>query len=148
MEKNKPRLAEVLGVKVWERFKVKDSKDDIMGPFCINSEGVMVYAEDPSVSSDEVIYTAINHPESVIRAPRLTEAELAICKAVGAKWVSRDSTENSYVYLWDAKPKYSGVGYGFKDYNGNPSISVVYNSGLFPSIHLGDCINVEAAGSE
>ena len=75
-------------------------------------------------------------------APRLTAPEIAIMRAVGAKWVSRD--ENRYdgsVDLWMEKPLYGDGMYNNTCENG--LAATIHNSALFPSVHPGDCIDLE-----
>lgn len=74
--------------------------------------------------------------------PRLTEQELAICKAVGAKWVSWDKfhipeLRNGIVDLWECSPHYNGA-----QYSGTGLLAKV-GIELFPSLNPGDCVNVE-----
>lgn len=73
---------------------------------------------------------------------RLTQSELAICRVLGAKWVSRSLQDSAYsdeVWLWSRKPKWDGHLWDESDeYN----IAMV-NSKKFPSIRPGDCVCVE-----
>lgn len=73
---------------------------------------------------------------------RLTPEELEICRALEAKWVSRDgSCEGEVVHLWSSEPKQDEDG----DYlysSDNAPIAAVFK-GIFKSINRGDCINVE-----
>lgn len=133
-KKDKPRLAEVLGVEVGELFHIKIG-NTTMGPFEIRENGVVkTYTKDPSerpilIFSENLQY-AINHPESVLTcAPRLTAEELAICKAVGAECVERGPGEALCVSLYrieDGKDKSLGI----------------LDSSLFPSVKSGERISV------
>ncbi len=72
----------------------------------------------------------------------LTEPEIAIMQAMGAKWVSRD--ENRYdgsVDLWMEKPLYGDGMYNNTCENG--LAATIHNSALFTSVHPGECIEVE-----
>lgn len=73
--------------------------------------------------------------------PCLTEAELAICKAVGTKWVSIND-DGGDVELWDEEP-YKENGTYFIGYPPSPFGLARIASGLFPSFNPGDCVNVE-----
>lgn len=131
----KPRLAEVLGVDVNERFQVNEIT------LYVDWMGVMRVNDKNGTVSQNAIYTAINHPESIIRAPRLTEAERIFLQGIpGVKWVSRDvNADDGYVDLWGAKPELiEGC------YNGPQGIGVIgrISSGLCISVHPGDCIEV------
>lgn len=140
----KPRLAEILGVEVGERFKVEMSygtTDELY----LDQTGV-IYRDsgDARPIHSTCLCQAINHPESIIRAPRLTEQEIAIMRSVGAKWVSMD--DKSYtrlkVDLWDVEPSKTSNGV-YVALNVDPIARVkIY---LFPSAHPGDCIELEDA---
>ena len=70
-------------------------------------------------------------------APRLTEQEIAIMRAVGAKWVSRD--DNSVIVnIWSKKPEKHNGGYEMPF-----SCVCSIDPRLFPSVHPGECIAVE-----
>lgn len=68
---------------------------------------------------------------------QLTDAEKAICKAIGAKYVARNK-DNTDVALYIEKPAQIIPGY----YSFIPSIGIIDGS-LFPSVARGDCICVE-----
>lgn len=148
--KDKPRLAEVLGVEVGEKFAVK-MEGCTTDSLIIGDDGFLRYA-DTTIADvfSLVLCRAINCPDSIIRTPRLTEAELAICKAVGAKWVSRN--ENSeYVMLWNAKPSTiydedEGKCYTNGDGKSNAKHIASVRAELFQSVKPDDCICVEEAG--
>ena len=134
-EPKKPRLAEVLGVEVGEKFTLRDGKEELSG-LHVEEDGTIHDRYEASVSGS--IYSfLINHPESIIRAPRLTEPEIAICKAVGAKWVAREK-DSAWVTLHLEKPEQFQPGnYGYRDYIGT------LDENLFPSVALGACISVD-----
>ena len=143
-ESKKPRLAEVLGVEVEEKFYVKSYKNGLNSVnHLIDEYGDFVKENSASFGDAALLCFAINHPESIIRAPRLTEPELAICKAVGAKWVSRDGNSVNRVELWTARPEQSGncICAGTED-----EFIARFNCTLFPSVNKGDCIEVEVTG--
>ena len=70
---DKPRICEVLGVEVGERFEV-EGYDSVN--FYINANGDVCsdYTNDPDYCT--AIYQAINHPDRIIRKPRWTEQEV------------------------------------------------------------------------
>ena len=70
--------------------------------------------------------------------PHLTAAELNICKAVGAKWVSRDNGL-SVAVLWMDKPHLTDSGY-----EGGTVAAEIYGK-HFLCVRPGDCICVEEA---
>lgn len=150
MEKeNKPRMAEVLGVEVGEKFRVVNVAQGFNeGQFSINISGDLVERGSPAASRTPALCFAINHPESIVRLPRLTEPEIAIMRAVGAKWVSLDDTESiEYVYLWDYKPIFSDTNCEFGWDNGRPSVAQVLKN-LFPSVEPGDCLSIDGGDAD
>lgn len=134
----KPRLAEILGVEVGERFNIDGyfQNGNTRVAFWVTEKGC--YETDPpkTDNSSYALLDAINHPESIIRAPRLTEAELAICKAVGAKWVSKDERISQDINLWESKPKKDEIGTFSGQWFGR------IHGALFPSVRPGDCLEV------
>ena len=138
---NKPRICEILGVEVGEEFEINaDGSHNVT--YYIDENGVMLMkGEVPHVSSSGV-FSAINHPEKIIRKPRFTDNEIAIFRATGAKWVSRDSNPiRCYwdVYFWAKQPTEKN---GFFDGDDDINLGHLVAS-IFPSIRPGDCINVD-----
>lgn len=144
-KQDKPRLAEVLGVEKGQKFRVDGFKSN-RGEYIffeITDDG---FDYEPKGATEighaYALIDAINHPESIIRAPRLTEAELAICKAAGAKWVTRPISIgfgfDFKVFLWREKPQYLAGD------NVEQSWVAAVSTEIFKSVHPGDCINVEA----
>ena len=83
----------------------------------------------------------------VIDTPALTEQERAMCKAVGAKWVTLDnprtpdSTPSRYVFLWKNKPLHSRSGKYYEAADGDCFGNL--DKALFPSLVPDDCVAVE-----
>lgn len=138
----KPRLCEVLGVDVGERFYLRDPKGDL--------DRVEVYIDDvgrlrqPGNGSWPIGFSwlieAINHPDRIERIPRLTPEEVQRCRVFGAKWVSRDG-DGERVDLWEGKPeKAGGVWMGAR-------IANSWNR-FFPSVQPGQLVQVEDEPSE
>lgn len=104
----KPRLAVVLGVEVGEEFTFHypyRTYDRV----CVNSDGILrerntITGAVHRLGSNAVCWL-INHPESIMRTPRLTEPEIAIMRALGATLVIRDKTNTSTVLLFKEEPK-------------------------------------------
>ncbi|WP_298069976.1 hypothetical protein [uncultured Mailhella sp.] len=130
----KPRLAEVLGVEVGERFRMTKFSETV--DCWVDTDGWMHHKN--GLVRPEYVIDAINHPESIIRAPRLTEAELERCRVYGAKWVSKDPVKNT-VNLWREKPELT-VGDIFTSLRGPEATA---NDYLFPSVRCGCCIQAE-----
>lgn len=68
---DKPRMCEVLGVEVGERFEVEGQP----GALYVDADGYMKYDEDDRLSTS-AMHIAINHPDRIIRKPRWTEQEV------------------------------------------------------------------------
>lgn len=77
----------------------------------------------------------------------LTTSEMEICRAVGAKWVTRDAVFNKdVVELWNVEPvESSTVLEMYKGANDDPYCGYigVLDRSLFPSIQPGDKICVD-----
>lgn len=141
----KPRLAEVLGVEKGQKFRVDGFKSN-RGEYIFFEITDNGFDYEPKGATEighaYALIDAINHPELIIRAPRLTEPEIAIMRAVGAKWVSRDTyCDDGSVELWGKKPWYVDGMYDSIDVGG--LIATIHNSEIFPSVHPGECIAVE-----
>lgn len=74
---DKPRICEVLGVEVGERFNVYGNCLD----WHVDEKGHVV-SDDDKRCVDDVIYLAINHPDRIIRRPRFTQQEAERAKAI------------------------------------------------------------------
>ena len=74
---DKPRICEVLGVEVGERFNVYGNCLD----WHVDEKGHVV-SDDDKRCVDDVIYLAINHPDRIIRKPRFTQQEAERAKAI------------------------------------------------------------------
>ena len=71
-ENKKPRIAEILGVEVGERFSVKGQRGG--DPLYVDRDGWVRYDSDDGISSSAV-QIAINHPDRIIRKSRWTEQD-------------------------------------------------------------------------
>lgn len=86
-ENKKPRLAEVLGVEVGEKFRIADYPVDY-GYVAVCADGKVrrVRPNLPDAHGDKIganaLYHIINHPENIKRCPRWTEQEVEIAKAI------------------------------------------------------------------
>lgn len=86
-EEKKPRLAEVLGVEVGEKFRIADYPVDY-GDVAVCTDGKVrrVRSNPPLEHGDKIganaLYHIINHPENIKRCPRWTEQEVEIAKAI------------------------------------------------------------------
>ncbi len=145
--KTMPRLAEVLGVD--GKFSIKCGK--LILDCHIDSDGILRLDLDIGAPlPGPIVCYIVNHPESIIRAPRLTEAELSICKAVGAKWVSKDANcDDGTINFWSSKPLYAeGMYNNQTEDNSVVATLMCGRKTLFVSVRPGDCICVEEVSSE
>ena len=82
-------------------------------------------------------------------SPRLTAAELMICRSVGAKYISRDEENYNHVDLWIIKPRLAFSiprKYIAMDLHNPKQYSIAsVDISLFPSVSPGCCISVEDA---
>lgn len=76
-ENKKPRIAEILGVEVGERFSVEGQRGG--DPLYIGEDGLVRYVSDDGVSAS-AIQIAINHPDRIIRKPRWMDDEIEFVK--------------------------------------------------------------------
>ena len=145
MEKtmDKPRLCEVLGVDVGERFRVHSEFGDPI-EFYIDDKGYLCGAGKGSKNIGIYWLTqAINHPEKIERVPNLKPEEVQRCKVFGAKWVSRDEIRDT-VDLWEEKPVFLPTELKCGTY-GNAKRCAQTWSEYFPSVQPGQLIQVEDA---
>lgn len=107
-EEKKPRLAEVLGVEVGEKFRIADYPVDY-GDVAVCTDGKVrrVRSNPPLEHGDKIganaLYHIINHPENIKRCPRWTEQEVEIAKAIkllapAMDYIERISENRSELY--------------------------------------------------
>ena len=86
-ENKKPRLAEVLGVEVGEKFRIADYPVDY-GDVAVFADGKVrrVRPNPPYAHADKIganaLYHIINHPEYIKRRPHWTEQEVEDAKNI------------------------------------------------------------------
>lgn len=143
-ENKKPRLCEVLGVEVNERFDI--DAHGMERNFFIGEDGE-AHSEYNEETTSRLILEAINNPDKIIRKtrkPHLTEPELAICKAAGAKWVSKSICEYAEILnLWERKPIIDADGIFCPSSEDEVAIGYMIFPEMFLSVKPGDCIRVE-----
>jgi len=79
-QSSKPRICEVLGVEVGERFCISRMGEKVV--FWIVEDGTYRTEPPSALKSSYAILQAIEHPEYVIRPPRFTEEEVADARAI------------------------------------------------------------------
>ena len=122
---DKPRICEVLGVEVGERFNVYGNCLD----WHVDEKGHVV-SDDDKRCVDDVIYLAINHPDRIIRKPHWTEQEVE-----NAKYTKR-ILEVDVV----SRNEYGG---GLVAGRSDGSVSIVVNRELFPSLRPGQSVTLD-----
>ena len=143
----KPRLCEVLGVEVGQRFRVSDD-GSVLLEFYIDDEGYMRMARNGAKNVTAYwLINAINHPDRIECVPRLTPEEVQRCRDFGAKWVGRltgSPPEDFWAMLFSERPRMGE--------NGPVPEKETYigavRADLFPSVGIGDLIQVEDEPSE
>lgn len=144
---SKPRICEVLGVEVGEKFTLSYPHRTYQ-ELSVHDDG-RVWGRNPESNKEHKIGSAalcwlINHPESICHLPRLSPAEMELLQSLyksGAKWACRDRN-SAWVYFYRRKPTYvenSGAYYGNAD---ETELASIYAS-AFPSIHYEDLLNLE-----
>lgn len=148
-ERKRSRLCEILGVEEDEEWTYPGF---IKWTYRIHN-GIREYKYENvnwrSAAAELDLIRMIEHPELIIHKKTLTEDEIALCKLIGAKWVSRNASAPFWyiesVDFWDDKPEMHIIGKDEKNYYGLKSaknISFV-PANIMPSINPGDCICVE-----
>ena len=74
---DKPRICEVLGVEVGEKFTIADTSYWIEKNGAIFSDG-----NQRDLVGVSLICDVVNHPDRIIRKPRFTEQEVEVAKAI------------------------------------------------------------------
>ena len=129
---DKPRICEVLGVEVGERFRPKHLYNGFLS---IKENGAVEFDGDPSVKDiSNLILWLVYHPEDIVRIdgekPHFTQQEVEDAKYIKrilkVDLVSRNQYGNGLVAKRD-----------------DGSVSVVVNSEMFPSIRPGQSYTLD-----
>lgn len=151
-DRNPKEAAKLMGLEIIENENAPVRADKPIGEYTFNE--MYEYCKDRTkdfsrpVTYDECEgckFNAVccNLPEEwdLSNKKRLTDNELALCRMIGAKWVSRDSSNvlEDNVDFWSDRPTNdNGIFDGVEDV----SLAAVKPT-LMPSINPGDCICVE-----
>ena len=105
-EVKKPRICEILGVEVGEKFNIKYS---IFSPFkLMNDDGFELKDRNNQSWSVDSLIKIINNPEWIEKLPKWTDEEKEILKALkvlGFGWIARDNNSNiNFLYAFSVKP--------------------------------------------
>lgn len=122
----KPRIAQVLGVEVEEKFTIGENQ------YFIDKNGDMwcVTKNGEKLRCGTAICSAINHPDRIIRKPRFTEQEVEDAKYI-RRILKVDSVRRN-IY-----------GNGLIAMKSDNTVSVVINFEMFPSIHSGELYTLD-----
>lgn len=122
---DKPRICEVLGVEVGERFDIAYSD---CNPHYITPEGFLKDKEGDLLGV--AVLNIINHPDRIIRKPRWTQQEVENAKftkrILGVDVVSRN--------------EYGG---GLVASRSDVGVYIVVNRELFPSLRPGETVTLD-----
>lgn len=129
---DKPRICEVLGVDVGERFVYKDPNKEETTLY-VEENGMVVFIfkdgqKLQDIGMDYVLVQAINHPERIIRKPRWTEQEVERAKAIKMLYSEAESIEM--------------YGFGIRVFNRKLVIATLDPS-LFPSLRSNEIITLD-----
>lgn len=132
------RICKILAVEVGEFFSANYPNKNYER-LCVHENGT-IWAHDKHGEKHKIGSTAlcyiINHPDVIKKIPRLTEKELEICRALGAKWVSRNEGCRM-VHLWKTRPS------GNRLFHSDEQDIGLIDASLFPSVKDGTCICAE-----
>ena len=122
---DKPRICEVLGVEVGEKFTIADTDYWIEKNGAIFSDG-----NQRDLVGVSLICDVVNHPDRIIRKPHWTEQEVE-----NAKYTKR-ILEVDVV----SRNEYGG---GLVAGRSDGSVSIVVNRELFPSLRPGQSVTLD-----
>ena len=128
-ESKKPRLAEILGVEVGEKFVI-DGRN--YNPYSVIEEGLIV-DRDGCVCYEVVTYL-FNHPNCLIREPRWTEQEIK-----DAKNIIRMFGEDRYPYVIKTM---DGLPYLSDDLESLAMYTITLEPEIFPSLKCGETVKI------
>lgn len=137
MEKqNKPRICEVLGVEVRERFDTECYKDAF-----IERDGTVRTNFRCLMDSDRVC-EIINHPDRIIRKPRFTEDEVAMARLIKEKypWANYIARMNGSLYFVELAPKFNGWNFFVPETTGKRT---PLPREFMPSIQIGQSVSIK-----
>ena len=130
-ENKKPRIAEILGVEVGERFSLMGFQPHV--EFWIKSDGTFETKPPRIPNSTAAVLRAIEQPCFVIRKPRWTKNEIRMAKAIKAIWPeaedirARNGTTGAIEYRVCA---------------GRVVLGVIY-AGYFPTMRCGEDYSID-----
>ena len=122
---DKPRICEVLGVEVGEKFTIADTDYWIEKNGAIFSDG-----NQRDLVGVSLICDVVNHPDRIIRKPRWTQQEVELAKA--AKKLFPEASDLA---------RMNACALALSNDHGGHIANI--NSDLFPSLPLGLCVKLD-----
>lgn len=123
----RPRICEVLGVEVGERFRIDYPKGMTVW-LHINKEGFVVREGGPkNLKIGNSVAWAINHPESIIRKPRWTQQEVERARAIKVLYPDAESLEEQDPHVKVLNSKF---------------VIAAFDTALFPSLRTGETVKL------
>jgi hypothetical protein len=110
-------MNEILGVEPGEVFSYETEKYRYM----VSKQGYLLYDKPgfgwAEVMSIDRLTEIVNHPDRIIRKPRLTDGQIDLLKAaqklIGARWMAKDLWQDR-TYVYTEKPEKDGNTYNNK----------------------------------
>lgn len=145
MEKtDKPRICEVLGVEVEERF----TYPGMTGEFYVTEYGTLVGVDGEETQHFMYMSTLVNCYDRIIRKPQFTPDEVAMARLIKEKypWANYIARANRYLYFVELTPQFTDLG-NFKAGTIGRCISLPRK--FMPSIQTGQTMKIaEILGEE
>lgn len=134
----KPKLCEVLGVDVGERFQVLG---DI---YYVSRNGyIHTVKDDKPVERASIVFDILNSIDMIrfLPKPKLTDNEKYICKYIGAQYVTRNAS-CPFVMLWRNEPTKTENGSFQRSLKDSAELANI-DASIFPSVPIGECVYVD-----
>lgn len=123
----RPRICEVLGVEVGERFRIDYPKGMTVW-LHINKEGFVVREGGPkNLKIGNSVAWAINHPDRIIRKPRWTQQEVERARAIKVLYPDAESLEEQDPHVKVLNSKF---------------VIAAFDTALFPSLRTGETVKL------
>ena len=132
---DKPRICEVLGVEVGEKFTIVDTDYWIEKNGAIFSDG-----NQRDLVGVSLICDVVNHPDRIIRKPRWTEQEVEDAKNIKRMFCSGTFSNFTHIQK-DELGRPAMVDCPMRDNNG--WFFVGLEKGMFPSLRPGETVTLD-----
>ena len=130
---DKPRICEVLGVEVGEKFTIADTDYWIEKNGAIFSDG-----NQRDLVGVSLICDVVNHPDRIIRKPRFTQQEVEDAKTIKRMFGADNFThihkdEDGWPEMMDGPGEDGNVGW----------CSIGMEEGMFPSLRPNETVTLD-----